>query len=32
MRNGKLGGQSERRLVELAFGIDANVSQQEHIV
>jgi hypothetical protein len=32
MRNGKLDGQSERSLVELAFCIDANVSQQEHIV
>ncbi len=32
MRNGKLGVQSERCLVELAFCIDANVSQKEHII
>jgi hypothetical protein len=32
MRNGKLGSQSERSLVELALRIDANVSQQEHTI
>jgi hypothetical protein len=32
MRNGKLGSQSERSLVELALRIDANVSQQEQAV
>ncbi len=32
MRNGKLGSQLERSLVELALRIDANVSQQEQTV
>ena len=32
MRNGKLGSQSERSLVELALRVYANVSQQEHTV
>ncbi len=32
MRNGKLGSQSERSLVEFTLRIDANVSQQEHTV
>ncbi len=32
MRNGKLGGQSKRSLVELAFRIDFNVANEKHVV
>jgi hypothetical protein len=32
MRNGKLGSQSKRSLVELAFRIDFNVANEKHVV
>ncbi len=32
MRNGKLGSQTERGLVEFALRVYANVSQQEHVI